>query len=222
MQFQYNEFNQVVADYQQHAGMVDMAGTPSVQYQYDTAANGWASHGASQRLTTACSRAAAPSAKAGRGRHGQLVAVRAGRHGRGLGLGETRTHNAANEITAIAATTGSAWPAPAYDLAGNTTILPQPAAPAEAYACVYDAWNRLVRVSNATSGETLAEYQYDGRNFRTVKCTYAGGELSEVRHSTTAASGRCWKSASVPRSPRTPGRWPLRPSTCGACVTSTT
>ena len=47
---------------------------------------------------------------------------------------------------------------------------------------MYDAWNRLVRVSDATSGETLAEYQYDGRNFRTVKCTNTSGELSEVRH----------------------------------------
>jgi RHS repeat-associated protein len=104
-------------------------------------------------------------------------------------LAQTRTHNAANEITAIAATTGSAWLTPAYDLAGNTTLVP--ASPhslvgewsdVSRLSCVYDAWNRLVRVSDATSGETLAEYQYDGRNFRTVKCTYAGGDLSEVRH----------------------------------------
>jgi RHS repeat-associated protein len=45
---------------------------------------------------------------------------------------------------------------------------------------VYDAWNRLVKVSQG--GATLAEYEYDGRNFRTVKRTYSGGQLSEARH----------------------------------------
>ncbi len=45
---------------------------------------------------------------------------------------------------------------------------------------VYDAWNRLVKVQ--AGGNTVAEYEYDGRNFRTVKRTYSGGQLSETRH----------------------------------------
>jgi len=46
----------------------------------------------------------------------------------------------------------------------------------------YDAWNRLVKVVDAGTSSTVAEYGYDGRNFRIVTKTYASGVLSEVRH----------------------------------------
>jgi hypothetical protein len=50
-----------------------------------------------------------------------------------------------------------------------------------------DAWNRLVKVSRTISGseQSVAEYEYDGRNFRTVKRGYAwamNGALGETRH----------------------------------------
>jgi len=47
--------------------------------------------------------------------------------------------------------------------------------------CSY-AWNRLVKVVDTSTSSTVAEYGYDGRNFRIVKKMYSSGVLSEVRH----------------------------------------
>jgi MFS superfamily sulfate permease-like transporter len=47
---------------------------------------------------------------------------------------------------------------------------------------VYDAWNRLVEVRAADDSTVVAQYEYDGRNFRTVKKSCSGGQLSETRH----------------------------------------
>ena len=62
------------------------------------------------------------------------------------------------------------------------TSVPQPANPTVAYTCTYDAWNRLVQVVDAPSGDTVAQYAYDGAKRRTIKLTYAAGVLSETRH----------------------------------------
>mgnify|MGYP000901819537 CR=1 FL=1 len=102
-------------------------------------------------------------------------------------LAQTRTHNVVNEITAI---TGGSWATPAHDRAGNMTTIPSPrlqggrgaGGEGTSLACTYDAWNRLVKVVDASTSNTVAEYVYDGRNFRTVTKTYASGVLSEVRH----------------------------------------
>ena len=91
---------------------------------------------------------------------------------------QVRTSNMVNEITAIGGT--PTWAIPAYDAAGNCTTFPQPADPSSSYTGVYDAWNRLAKVSAA--GVTVAEYKYDGRDGRTVRLTYTGGVLSETRH----------------------------------------
>jgi RHS repeat-associated protein len=91
-------------------------------------------------------------------------------------LNQTRTQNTVNAITAIGGSPGWATP-PAYDAAGNMTSFPQPASPSSAFTAVYDAWNRMVSISS--SGSTVATYQYDGRNFRTVKYT---ASISETRH----------------------------------------
>ena len=96
-------------------------------------------------------------------------------------LDQPRTHNAVNEITAFGANAGSQWAAPTYDRTGNMTALPQPASPGEGFTCTYDAWNRLVSVAAATSGQPVARYQYDGRGYRTVAQSYASGVLSETR-----------------------------------------
>ncbi len=81
----------------------------------------------------------------------------------------TRTHTEANEIEAIATPTGSpAWATPpAYDANGNMTDFPQPNSIGGSYTATYDAWNRLVKLEDG--GGTVAEYQYDGTNRRTVK-----------------------------------------------------
>ena len=91
-------------------------------------------------------------------------------------LNQARTFNAANETTQIDNSTTHV----AHDAAGNMTKLPKPASWSAHYDLVFDAWNRLVSV--ADGGSTVAEYQYDARNYRVVKKTYSGGSLSETRH----------------------------------------
>jgi len=60
------------------------------------------------------------------------------------------------------------------------TAVPQPAAPTSSYTLTWDAWNRLVKVTDGAN--TVAEYQYDGDNRRIVKKLYSGGNLDETRH----------------------------------------
>ena len=77
------------------------------------------------------------------------------------GASQTRTVNAANEITDI---TGG-WITPAYDAAGNMISGPKPGDETTRIHYVYDAWNRLVAVKADDSGEPgdlIAEYEYDG------------------------------------------------------------
>jgi RHS repeat-associated protein len=93
-------------------------------------------------------------------------------------LDQTRAHNQANEITGI---TGGSWPTPPlYDAVGNTTSFPQPLALTSAYTAVYDAWNRLVKLS--AGGTTVATYAYDGLNRRVSKTPYSSGVAGDTRH----------------------------------------
>ena len=94
-------------------------------------------------------------------------------------LNQTRTANRVNEITNITESTGPTWIVPSYDDAGNTITMPQPASPTNSYTAIHDAWNRMVSISDAAT--PVGKYQYDGRNFRTVKKTYTSGTLSETR-----------------------------------------
>lgn len=87
-------------------------------------------------------------------------------------LAQTREHNPVNEITGISETVGLDWAELAYDANGNTTTIPQPGALDESYTGVYDAWNRLVTLTdNANSGATVVNYQYDGLHRRVAKTT---------------------------------------------------
>ena len=101
-------------------------------------------------------------------------------------LSQSRSHNQANEIdtdathgdgdNAITESTGTAWADPVQDAAGNMTLAPRPASPASSFTLSYDAWNRLMTVVEGES--TLAEYEYDGYNRRTIKREYGDGEQS--------------------------------------------
>jgi RHS repeat-associated protein len=62
--------------------------------------------------------------------------------GNGWDFTQTRTHNAANEITQIDSSTAHV----AEDAAGNMTKIPQPGNWSADFALKYDAWNRLVQV----------------------------------------------------------------------------
>ncbi|MCH8044618.1 MAG: RHS repeat protein [Planctomycetes bacterium] len=84
------------------------------------------------------------------------------------GLVQNRTANTANEVTAIGATVGDIWETPAHDRNGNMTTMPKPSALTDGYNAKYDAWNRLVKISE-TGGATVATYEYDGLNRRTLK-----------------------------------------------------
>jgi RHS repeat-associated protein len=106
-------------------------------------------------------------------------------------LNQTRTANTVNEITGITNTVGSAWVAPAYDAAGNMTTMPQPGTPTSSYGAVYDAWNRLVSITDASTDQTVQQNQYDARTFRTIILSYTGGVLSETRHSYFSSDWRC-------------------------------
>jgi YD repeat-containing protein len=89
---------------------------------------------------------------------------------------QDRTHNAANEITDLAAASGapatSNWVDPEYDAAGNMTVRPNPADPddaSDAFEHKFDAWNRLTKVLDESTGNPLIVYEYDGLNRRIRK-----------------------------------------------------
>ncbi len=82
--------------------------------------------------------------------------------GTGWDLQQTREHNAANEVTGA-----TDWAAPAHDRAGNMTAMPKPASPADALDATYDAWNRLVDVSEG--GVLIAKFSYDAAGRRILQ-----------------------------------------------------
>jgi len=92
-------------------------------------------------------------------------------------LVQTRTHSEFNEIESI---TGGGWVQPGYDLAGNMTMMPQPAAPTAGSSGVYDAWNRLV--SLWSSGSSVGVYRFDGLNRRVSKLV--SGVLRDIFYTT--------------------------------------
>lgn len=92
-------------------------------------------------------------------------------------LNQDRTSNTVNEITDV---TSSSWVTPAYSKAGNMTTIPQPADPSISYTATYDAWNRLVKITEGAN--TVSEYEYDGIKRRVIQKSYSGGSLNETRH----------------------------------------
>jgi RHS repeat-associated protein len=97
-----------------------------------------------------------------------------------VSLNQSRTASPANEISAISASVGTTWAAPAYDLAGNMTSVPIPTSLTSVYAATYDAWSRLV--SLASGSATVGTYTYDGLNRRIVKGIYVTGALDHNEH----------------------------------------
>ncbi|MEM8672221.1 MAG: RHS repeat-associated core domain-containing protein, partial [Planctomycetota bacterium] len=80
-------------------------------------------------------------------------------------LEQDRTHNDANEVTAIGLQSGGAganWADPAFDAAGNMTTIPNPDTLTASYTGKFDAWNRLVSLDSGIA----ASYEYDGLNRR--------------------------------------------------------
>jgi RHS repeat-associated protein len=67
-------------------------------------------------------------------------------------LSQSRSHDSANQITAISGPVGVVQPA--YDPAGNMTLMPSTRDWTEGDELVWDAWNRLVRVRPAGSSSS--------------------------------------------------------------------
>ncbi len=87
------------------------------------------------------------------------------------GTPQTRTHNAANELTQIDSSSALV----AEDAAGNMTRAPKPGSWSSAHDLKCDAWNRVVEVKDGST--TVATYRYDGLNRRVTKTTG-----SDTRH----------------------------------------
>ncbi|MCY2963532.1 MAG: hypothetical protein NT069_07770, partial [Planctomycetota bacterium] len=96
-------------------------------------------------------------------------------------LVQSRSDNKVNEITGVTNSVGSAWTAPTYNRNGNMTTVPQPADPTKGFSATYDAWNRLVKLVDVPTLQTVQENSYDGRTFRVVRKSYIAGVLSETR-----------------------------------------
>lgn len=119
---------------------------------------------------------------------------------------QDRTASPVNQITEINASTGDQWATPVYDANGNMTTIPRPDLPRPCWAnltadqwaeltvaewsamevvpkffAAYDAWNRLVTLTDGGTGETVQENAYDGRNYRIICQTYVDGSVAETR-----------------------------------------
>ena len=118
---------------------------------------------------------------------------------------QERTANGVNEITGLTNTTGPTWSTPAYSRAGNMTTIPTPQIAGLDWntlntdesselttdewanldasltrSATYDAWNRLVNITD--NDVVLSDYAYDGAKRRIVQRSYTEGVLSETRH----------------------------------------
>ena len=102
-------------------------------------------------------------------------------------LNQSRGHNKANEITDI----DSASTHVEHDAAGNMIRMTKPSSWSSHYHLEYDAWNRLVEVREDDDSTIVAQYAYDGQNYRIVKKTYVSGELDETRHYYYSQSWQC-------------------------------
>jgi RHS repeat-associated protein len=94
-------------------------------------------------------------------------------------LVQRRSVDQVNAIVSFTNSVGAAWATPAYDSAGNMTTFPKASDPTTAQSAVYDAWNRLVEVSEGS--HIVVQYQYDGVNRQTIQWSYTSGSLSETR-----------------------------------------
>jgi len=83
-------------------------------------------------------------------------------------LNQARTHNKVNEIASMASPTSSVG----YDPAGNMTSMPRMLDWATTQALTWDAWDRLVKVTQGST--TIGEYRYDGLARRIWKVTTEG------------------------------------------------
>ena len=110
-------------------------------------------------------------------------------------LVQQRIANPVNEITIINNSVGAGWVTPTYDSAGNMTTIAQSGSPGSGYSASYDAWNRLIGLSNNEG--SVAGYQYDGFKRRMTKRIYSNGASAHREIATTPHDGRFSRNGSM-------------------------
>jgi hypothetical protein len=92
-------------------------------------------------------------------------------------LSQSRSHDRANQITAISGPAGAVQPA--YDPAGNMTLMPSTGDWTEGDELVWDAWNRLVRVRPAgTSSSSSSSESSSSSSSSGSSSSYSSSESS--------------------------------------------
>jgi RHS repeat-associated protein len=103
-----------------------------------------------------------------------------GDHSQSPALSQSRTHDTANQITAISGPAGAVQPA--YDPAGNMTRMPATGNWAKGQDLTWDAWNRLARVRSDSSGSSSSSSSGS-------TSSSASGSFSSGSASSSSASG---------------------------------
>ncbi|MCC5829352.1 MAG: RHS repeat-associated core domain-containing protein, partial [Phycisphaeraceae bacterium] len=105
------------------------------------------------------------------------------RHGGGGDQEYTRLHDEANQITSITPEHQEpVWVNPSHDSAGNMTQAPDGLDPTEKRHLVYDAWNRLVAVTDGGDpATTIVTYRYNGLGHRVAKLLGSDPENPDKR-----------------------------------------
>ena len=126
------------------------------------------------------------------------------KNGKATTLDQDREHNDVNEIDTdethgdvdnpITTTTGTDWADPIYDAVGNMTTIPKPKDLANGYTAKYDAWSRLVLLSDGSNDVQMN--RYDGLHRRVFRHddTNDDGNLNtndDIRHFYWSTNWQC-------------------------------
>lgn len=98
---------------------------------------------------------------------------------------QSRKHTDTNRISDIRTYIGETWQTPQYDKNGNTVSFPAPADPTKAIEARFDAWNRLVKVTE--SDTTFYFYNYDALGRRIAKISSSPNWQESRRYYYSAA-----------------------------------
>jgi RHS repeat-associated protein len=131
----YNDFNQPAAEYQEHSGAVNKTTSLKVGYTH--------AGGPYTGITNLQQQENFTFDETGNWKGYQSTSPT---------LVQTRSHNVANQITGIANPSGVA--APVYDAVGNMTTMPSALDWTQGDHCKWDAWNRLVSIRRYTSSSS--------------------------------------------------------------------
>jgi RHS repeat-associated protein len=104
-------------------------------------------------------------------------------------LAQTRTHNPANQITSISGPSGAVQPA--YDPAGNMTVMPSTQDWSVGDELTWDAWNRLTRVrpaSSSSSSSSLSSSESSSSSSQSSSSSENSSSSSSESHSSSGSS----------------------------------